>query len=54
MQWHEQYVRVGGGGKTCCSECLNILEDFYSFIAIFRNCDSVCSEDRGIEEKILV
>lgn len=45
---------LGGGGKNCCSECLNIRKDFCSSIFIFRNCGSVCSEDRAKEEKILV
>jgi hypothetical protein len=39
-------------GKTCYLEFLNTRDDFYGFIVIIRNNDSVCWEDRATEQII--
>ena len=43
--------RLSVWGKPCCSECVNMSDDFYGF-AIFRNNDSVWLEETTIEEII--
>jgi len=39
-------VSLSVWGKTCCSECLKMRDDFYEFILIFGNRYLFCVEDQ--------